>query len=581
MIQIPGQSGWRQSNQSDRLGTIKESFNVDLESNIRNVRTTRSKLIASGGNTQDEIGRIAGITTFDAIISVFTGQAGGDHWKGGNSPFDGLTLNNGQITPAMNGTDTANFQGKLYVTTDSDIEFSSDGTSFTAKSASLTSGTPHLLASKGDFLYLTDDRYKIYNVDTLNVVNKTGTATLDLDLGTTYFQTVLMTSSDRVWVGLSSTASTGYSNALIYEWNGITENAISRRYEINAPAIMCGVMKDDVPYVLDCLGRLLRWNGGVFAEVDRLPMNKKMFKDFSSINLANRVMHPRCIDVDGDEILINVSNAIDNDTETTFADFPAGVWAWSERTGFYHKFSPSYQAVADTGTTNLTDYGQARIYFADVLKVIESFQTTTGDGGRVVWGASYFTDADDATSDLTYGVFTNDTADNTQKAGYIITPKIHSSTFRDKWQKIYAAFSELDGNDKCVLKYRTDDTELYTNIEWRGTDAFEPTEVVSDFEQGDEVQIVQGTGSGTAVEIDRVTTGSGEYIALKESVTGASGTSVAKLAKWRKVGEITDQSIKGYPIGEESHWIQFKIYMNWTGAKELYDLLVENSTSIK
>ena len=51
------------------------------------------------------------------------------------------------------------------------------------------------------------------------------------------------------------------------------------------------------------------------------------------------------------------------------------------------------------------------------------------------------------------------------------------------------------------------------------------------------------------------------------------------MAKWRKITEIADKSREKKSIGKKAHWIQFKVYMQWTGAREFYDILVGSDPS--
>jgi len=587
MFKLP-QNNWKQNNRSDILGDLKETFNIDPNSNVGKIRTTRTKRITTGDGEISNFGPVSALVYFSNAVRVFSN---GLQYDGGNSPFDSLTqVTADPMSVGVDDGDAVNFNSEIYGTADDDINKWDGSSESTVSVNGLTSNTHHLLATftpdgNGERLYVTEGGDKVWSVNTSDTLATSSTYTLDLNLAPDYQITFLVAGEDRLWIGVSSAGNNiSGGQAIVLGWDGITANSPSAKYYLHSSRIMAGVIKDDVPYIMDSLGRLLVFNGGVFSEIDRLPLDDKTMQNTSS-NLHQQAIHSKGMAVDGEEILICVSNLRDNSSgvNATFNDFPAGVWAWNSRNGLYHKFSPSYQAVADTGTTNLTDYGQFRVAFAGPIKVFETQNPTPSDGGRVVFGMSYFLDGGDnltAATDIQYGLWTNDTHDDTEQGGYIITPKIHSSVFRDKWNKIYAALSDLYSGDRCVVKYRIDDTELYTKIEWRGTDAFEPTEDPSDFTQGDEVQIVQGTGSGMSAPIERVESGAGYYVALKENITGATGTSVAKLAKWRQLGEITGTAVSGFTIGEEANWIQFKIYMEWTGAKELYSLLVDNKPSI-
>ena len=403
MVKLPGELGWLQNNRGDTLGTIYESFNIDLESNIGRVRTTRTKLVASGDGTLGQIGPVVAITYFQNLIRVFTGSAD-NQYNGGNSPFDSLTRDESSVAAGIDEGDAVVFNNAIYVSTDTDIEKSALGDTYSSISATLTANVPHLMCVYNDRLYVSDDDGVVYSVSTGDAVATSGANTLDLNLPG-YVITALMAGEDRIWIALTQQNQPGGNQkALIYEWDGVTENAPNRSYTIDAKGVMCGIVKDDLPYFLDTQGRLMAFNGGAFLEVGRLP-NMQEFDNPTAGDNDSRAIHPRGIDVDGDEILINIANLRDGSSGSSsqFNDFPSGVWAWSQRHGFYHKLSPSYQDVGDTGTTNLTDFGQYRCYRAGPLKVFEVNNPSSSDGGRVMFGMAYFTDADDGSTDVTYG----------------------------------------------------------------------------------------------------------------------------------------------------------------------------------
>lgn len=582
MIKIPGQQGWKQSNRSSRLGTLTETFNVDLESNLGNLRTTRTKALATGDGTTDKIGPTPAIVYFNTQVSVFSGLSSSNLWEGGNSPFDSLTRNTNSPFCGIDDGDAVVFNNELYVTTGSDIN-RWNGVSSNSVSTGLTDNGPHLLTTfdpgGGDRLYVGEDNDKIWSVSQANALASSGSYTLDLGLEPDYAISVLMAGTNRIWAAFSSAGNnSGAGRSIVIEWDGVTENTISNKYYINASRIMAGVVKDDVPYLVDSTGRLLQWYGGSFQEVDRFPLNGATFS--TSSNLQQNSIHPRGMAIDKDEILICATNKTDTPTTYTFNDFPSGVWAWGKDTGLYHKYSPSYQAIADTGTTNLTDHGQFRAEYGGAIKVFEVNNPTSSDAGRVLFGMSYFTNGTATSSSESYGVFVNDTPDDTQKASYFITPRIHSSILKDNWRSMYSLLSDLETTGDLVeIKYRTTDEErTYATATWKDDgSSFVTNDDISDFEEGDEVQIVQGTGSGECVNIDYI---NGTKVQLDRVLTGVSGTSTVAFQKWKKITAITDKVDEEKTIDATSGYIQFKVFCRWTGPREFYNLIIDNISTV-
>ena len=122
-IEIPSKETriLKQSNRSDSLGSIVESFNLDLTSNLGSIRTTRSKIVKkSDDKTQiGDFGRltqgVCGIEDNNGAIQILSGQ---QVWNGGNSPFDSYTIDTIGSTPndvQSNRSDSSMFNGAYWV----------------------------------------------------------------------------------------------------------------------------------------------------------------------------------------------------------------------------------------------------------------------------------------------------------------------------------------------------------------------------------------------------------------------------------------------------------------------------------
>lgn len=605
-VNIPPQSRRiLQDNKNQFNGNIAESFNLDLTSTRGKIGVTRTKKVADvvkffAPYTYNVLGISSG------VFGLF--YAGGDGYldniyEGGISAFSSTFVRDASSAKIGPG------EGDLLVVNDRVIVTDSQSFHHTTQdtfgiwtevtSPALTDNTMHLLTSLGDNVYVTNQHDKIGVINSSNVLSLTGTGTLDLQ-NEGYCITVLMSGLDRVWVGVSGRGNRVANGVCyIYEWDGESENSPSQRYEIDASGLICGVVKDGIPYVLDTNGRLLRYSGASFTEVARLSYKEgeQMYGFDSSTLGQNRAIQPRSITVDGDEILINVSNRLEGDY---FADFPSGVWAWSEENGLYHKLSASYQEVADTGTTNMTDWGQIRVASAGAIFVHNINQGLsiydTGEGGRIIFAQQYFNSADDETSYLTANdvtlltaIFADDTKNNTQKWGYFITPEIHTNDVTESWHNIYAKFKPfLNSTDKVVVKYRTEiKDKTIADVSWVNTQTILTSTDVSGYEQGDEIQFIQGIGSGKSFHIKSIADNGSSYtITLDDTFDGATGTAKAEFSNFKKAGEITYSSkMKSWkelplPKDNNSPVAQFKVCMQFTGKNELYGITINSNKTI-
>lgn len=592
-INIPKNVILKQSNRSDILGDIVESYNIDLNSNLGSIRTTKAKLVYDENDDVDFGNNNQGVSTIEHTGSIITVASGGFFWQGGTAPSDSLTQDATSGTPSDLQTSRSSgtkFNGGIYVPGLTSLRKFKSSAWTNITSPTLDGTSPHICTTLGNNLYVTNLFDKVGSLNTSDVLSLSGTATLDLGLEG-YSITWIEGANDRIWIGVSSTGNDGV--CWVYEWDGETTNTPTRRYTVTANGVVSGKVKDGIPYIVDTRGRFMALSGGVFIELARFPIGNDTFENFDSTVISG-VIHPKGIGILGDEILINISN-LKNSSTVEFFDFPAGVWAWSINTGLYHKYSPSIQPVADIGTTNLTDYGQMRIGEIGPLSVIDPINPSSTDNGLVIFSAGYYPDADDATTDQVYGLFTSDELDTSQDWGYLITSKQFSSSVSDNWQKVYSVYKNLlNATDKIVVKYRTEeDTPIEINLTWVTTSQFTTTSDLSAtltrFGKGlkDEVQVKQGKGSGKSAHISSITESGGTYtVNLDDTFIGVTGTAIAEVSQWVKAGEITNsnkEQFKGLTFSDRAigPWSQVKVGLQFTGKNELYKLRIINKPNVK
>jgi len=579
---IPKNTILQQNGNSDMLGDIIESFNIDLTSNYGSIKTTGMKEVINSSDSTD-IGVPVAFAFFNNNYYFVTDDY---VYKGGANLDDTFTkeTTGGAPTNEMSEafSDLALFNGYLYASGVDEVFKKSTGGTWTEP---LTSGTledsPHLMTPFGDRLYITND-YTI--VTSINTGDALATTVNRLDLGLNSEEwsiTMLKAASDKLWVGLVNTVN---SKGLMYTWDGATTNTPTSRYELDS-GVVAGEILNNTPYFLDVNGRLMVFNGSGFSETASL--YKKTPYIFQSANEENnlRFIHPNGITVtDSGTILMLISNETDSQSGDTYEDtIPSGVYEYDPNIGLYHKYSLSYSPV---GGTSVTNYGQQRIKGDGVGALLFSRpQTpTTTNNGILIGGAEYYTDA----TTTQYGVFCDDTFDTTQKWGYFITSKIFSSSIEDTWKKAYIVYEDLlNVTDKIIVKYRTkNDIATESTITWVDTSSFTTTTDVSSYVAGDEVQVVQGTGSGKSAHISSITESGGTYtVVLDDTFTGVTGTAIVLFSKWIKAGTITDANPKKwqaltFPTGNTSPYIQIKVCMQFTGKNEVYKMRVISNSNV-
>jgi hypothetical protein len=177
-----------------------------------------------------------------------------------------------------------------------------------------------------------------------------------------------------------------------------------------------------------------------------------------------------------------------------------------------------------------------------------------------------------------------------KKAGSFTTSKIFSPNITDIWQKISLRFRRfLNATDKIVIKARTiEDEPIEATITYLNTTSF--TVSASSFTTaplvGDEVEIIQGVGAGRCAHITSVSGTTTLTIVVDETITGATTqTAIARFQTWKKLGSYNSESDDFFPCPIDSSligstpWIQFKVWILWTGRDELHDLIISSKAN--
>lgn len=572
-MRIPKDLQWQQNNLGTRLGNLYSSQNIDLTDNIGNLRVSPRLLSVTTSSDDADLGIPV---AFKYYIDKWWTISGAVLFKqaspDGSASYP-FTQDATASTPTDCSTDISDmelFGGLLYVTRASaDVSYynGSAWNSFTVTSSG--SADTKLLCRYGDRLYMTygSGSYRVTSWDTSRVLGTMGSSyTLTLS-GSQLRITFLRASSTGIWVG---TMNVNNGKGSIFFWDG-QQSTPNYEYPLNSIGVTAGFVDNDILYAIDVDGALLQFNGGGFTKVDRLPIPKDTYL-FSPIDEdnADRFVHPNGMTARDGVIRVLVNGRVFNSSQSTLETLPSGIWEWTSKTGFYHKYSPSYTG---SGTTTITDYGQTRISKVGALVDAKSVGQNVSKG-TLLAGIQYYSDA----TTTKQGIFIDDNTETVQKYGEIILPEIVSGHFTDMWQKIVPRFRKLlDSGDYIVVKHRVDkETPTQINITWASTTTFTTT---SSLTIGDEIKILNGTGGGKSAHITDIT-GSGTFtVTVDETFTGATGTAIAHVNSWIKDGKYTAQTdnFTEFTVSEPSTVIQVKICFQITGEWDLYDLIIENS----
>lgn len=585
MIRIPNENKKLiQTNRSNILGNTWSSFNLDTESNLGATRISPRFIINTSASVSDsDIGCPVAFRFFDGAIWAICGAKifGNSGVTHGNFTEDSST--DAQTDYSADESDMELFNASLCTTTTdalySKVSNGSGAGAWTPRDV-LNTGTPHVMTyyKVTDRLYYSDLSDNIISINTSWATADPG-ATYAISLSSNsnaYTILCMKASSSRIWIGVLDRLNEA-GGGKILEWDGVS-NQVTNEYKLNAQgclAITVDPITDSV-IAMDSNGVLLKYNGAGFSEVGRLPITTKLLQKINDVD-NERFIHPNGLIFTRDGTVLAFVNNLNSDS-TVNEHFNAGIYEFSLDGNCVHRSSLSYY----TNLTGVTDYGQNRLSRVGALFHSNIYSTSASRNGTMLAGATFYRNS--STTDN--AIFYDDSNDSIQKYGYFVTTWISASAIKDSWQRIIARYRKLlNSGDKIVFKYRTTEIDPSSDITitwYNNENTFKTSTSLSSWAVGDEVEVVQGPGSGKCAHITTMNDlgGGVTEVVLDETFDGVVSTDTAKirLQKWVKIGSISDQTSesKKFDLAVSSERIQLKICMQFTGKDELFDVNIIN-----
>ena len=606
-MRLPKNIVWNQNNLSDSFSDLWSSFNLNLTKKLGELQVSPRLLLNISTTDDAQLDEPpCAFKFFPTTVRGIWAAAGDFLWS--SSRVTGSVSGGPNATfiqdPEANSPTTGN-------SNQSDLEILPDlgymlhtGASTTVKflktdgtwnSCSGTLGNSSGLHAMAYFralnrIYVVDD-----NSRSISVISNAATPAITAAAASTQYTLKNLTegsvvetiawiraTSTRVWIGtLNLTGGKGR----VYSWDGSTGGGgtygPNETYILENGGSLSCVIKDDFPIIFDVKGRLLEFNGATFKEFARLPFRQEDTpKTFDALGTI-RMCHYNGMDLVDGKINILVNTQLYDTNSTNRENVPSGVWEYTEETGLYHKASVGHTKSGGT----IVEYGQQKLSLVGALAEVDmpSGGITQGSiNGKYMVGARYYITA----SAVLDGIFYDDTADTLQKAGSFITSKIFSPNVQDSWKELKLRFRRfLNSTDKIVVKYRTEEDEpTEAAITYVDTTSF--TVLASAFTTnpavGDEVEILRGVGAGRTAHITVVTGTTTLTITVDETITGATTqTATARFQTWKKIATYNAQNDEwwNFPVSGASAWVQFKVWILWTGKNEIHDGTIPNTAN--
>ena len=580
IIDIPQQNPIQQLNKGDLKGSIKETFNVDLSTKPdKFCLPIKTKINVTDTDLSD-----LGIVT-DFVFSegaYYALNVGNDGtavpkvYRGGDAVDDSFTL----PVWTVNTTDfVTNASGVFYenklIYHAGDIWSLAEPTDTDWTSESTTS----LAAGKAivfkDRVYVISATARVSSyVDPATPVN-TGSYTF-ISTGGYYDFSGMAATSELIWV---TTINNDGGNAVVFSWDGVTENVYDGQYEIPDTSVISICVKDNIPYITTGSGIVMAFNGSYFEEVARFPftdviLSAKNDPDIDNVTNSStqgRWIHNNGMEVIGNKIHFLVSPAADANS-ALFGDYArlAGIWCYDQEIGLYHRYAIS---ISDTNGE------QGFLKHVGALRAAAQEQSTNaGEWGSFLFSFSYYTENDADTEKYAIGYAEPIPNDGAKSTGYITTNRIYAQNIADTWEKVCLGFEDMNSADSIITKYRRIEKDAFNvGIVWTSDTTYTSTDtnlatVKTNFDAGIgyESRILYGDGSGVISQITGITVNAGTYTITVDTAHNQTptNTAVARLENWEKVDTITDDDnniqFKQIPIGKESNWIQYKFVLNGT-----------------
>lgn len=605
---------WTQPGIGDTQGSFFETFNIDVSENEAKVRLGKRLIVnTSSDDAASMAGVPVGFRAFGAASHLYTAAGNGTNgyvYKTSINALDAAFAKDAVSNTPTNCDsaycDIEILNGQLFVSTASQSVsyLSNDEATWTAFNAvGSDANKPHLFCVFGGRMYMTYGGNSIVSWDssaTPSVATAGAQYTLTLPGSTDSSNSQISwirAASDKIWIG---TINKQGGKGAVYSWDG-SSTQTTVRYRLRSSGAVACVIQNDVPYIMDTQGRLLVWNGGTFVRVASLfTQNKRyLYNAYGQSNL--RYIHPNGMDViNGKVSMLIDGRAYDGatgnpDTFTQIPNLPSGVYEFDtfpgadynifQNKGLIHKHSIALGHVA----TTISDYGQIRLKAVGALTELTFQQNSTPYNATFLVGASYTDDVSSA-GGTKYGIWYDDINDTKQKAGYFVTPKIYSPNITEMWQKIFVQTKDLlNSGDKVVIKHRRVDVAA-TEVVGKATAVASVYAVTyagdlsAAIAVGDEIMITEGVNSGICAHATSITYNGSSLttIVVDETLTSSGAATIKfRYQKWTKgksiaYGSVTPDEV---PIGKVGGWIQFKMWMLFTGQDETEFLEIANKVN--
>ena len=620
IIRLPNQRGkWVVDTQTELSGDLQETFNVDINSQPGKLSLSRKIIPHTTNSDEADMGLITefsfnssydGTNRYWAISSgpasdtdaglvYYTPDLSTTKFAPDVLADSPTTLNDPDLeTPFLDNLD----YDTMFVSNTTDAEvYKLDNTGWNLTwgtgmfgAGQWTIGLPIVLKRYQDWLLIGNNNY-LDTIDSQNEING--------NLGTKHrvkFESTMQVAwiectKDNIYIGLWNKHNWN-SQSQIVEYNIFSETT-NTLYIDEGNTI--GFIHDDVCHILDARGNIKEYNGRTFEKVIGFPYSYTHGENLKKLNNID-LPHRNGIKVIDGRPTFNIGSAI---TSFEFTGIKSGLWVWDTvNKSLFHKQSASL----DTISTNL-DYGITLDKTPDGDPLYGALFSLNGysEIGYNYSNGHFCSNVLAAkclpvdNTNYVYGIFQYELDTSYNKRGYVITPKITSSSIDSMWKRILIKYDytsngpiyfPLPNGDHGIIgaKYRTDNNynhlpPLYADIGWITDSTFQVSGSAfpNYMREGDEVFVTAGKGAGGSATIAKIvynTIPDSYTITLDEYIVpSASGVFYYELTNWIQLNPYVVDDQVGWiqidiPETAVSEWIQFKIELRSAFEGQSYQI---------
>src|SRR3990167_5363144 len=329
MIRIPDENKqFSQSNKGDFGGTFWATKNIDIESEKGRIRISPQTRLTT--DTQQRTPR-GFLRSAASGTDQWWAWCGAKLFKTGSTDptaaFAADAISNTPTDMTQVSSDIVEFGTAIIVSTSNEIKRLFSGAwqtawwSKTTGSTLLVASVPHPLCAGFNGLLVVGDSYFANTIDKNN-----NQSLVRVTLKNEYEIWKILSSNSEYWI----LASNKYGrDARAFRWDGFSEN-FNQDYGLQHPVVFSGVLKNDIPYVVNGNGQLLKFTGAGFEEVDSFPIFKIKGKKFDIENSDYAIQRNGMTLVEGKiNIVVNVNDLLANNIENMWS----GIWTYDENEG--------------------------------------------------------------------------------------------------------------------------------------------------------------------------------------------------------------------------------------------------------